>query len=332
MPRENCNDLRAFIAVARERTFTRAAAQLGVSPSALSHTVRGLDARLGIRLLTRTTRSVSPTQAGERLLQAVGHHFEEIEAELEALSELRDKPAGTLRITADAHAVDTILCPKLAKFLPNYPDIKVEIIIDYGLTDIVAEQYDAGVRTGEQVARDMIAVRIGSDMRMAVVGALSYFAKHSPPKKPQDLTAHNCINLRLPTHGGLYAREFQKGDRELNVHVDGQLVLNGTVPMLNAALAGFGLAYVPEELAQPHIAKGRFKRVLEDWCPPFPGYHLYYPNRRHSSPAFSLVVDALRYHDWRWGSISYVRGAPNSIPNELKARFQCQWAVKPAQR
>ncbi len=297
MRRGNVNDLLAFLAVARERSFTKAAAKLGVSQSALSHTIRGLEARLGLRLLTRTTRSVSPTQAGERLLQTVGHRFEEIEAELEALSELRDKPAGTIRITATDYAADTILFPKLAKFLPEYPDIKVEIIIDYGLTDIVAQRYDAGVRAGEQVAKDMIAVRIGPDIRMAVVGAPSYFAKRSPPKKPQDLTEHNCINLRLPTYGGLYAWEFEKGDGELRVRVDGQLVLNSTAQMLKAALAGFGLAYVPHDVAQPHVAEGRLNRVLEDWCPPYTGYHLYYPSRRQSSPAFNLLVDALRYRN-----------------------------------
>ena len=295
MQHENFNDLLAFLAVARERSFTRAAAKLGVSQSALSHTISGLEARLGLRLLTRTTRSVSPTEAGERLLRTVGHRFEEIEAELEALSELRDKPAGTIRITSIDYAADTILLPKIAKLLPEYPDIKVEIIVDYGLTDIVAERYDAGVRSGEQVAKDMIAVRIGPDMRMAVVGAPSYFAKRSLPKKPQDLTDHNCINLRLPTYGGLYAWEFEKSGRELKVRVEGQLIFNGTAQMLNAALAGFGLAYVPEDVAQPHLAQGRLKRVLDDWCPPFPGYHLYYPSRRHSSPAFALLVDALRY-------------------------------------
>ncbi len=295
MQRENFNDILAFLAVARERSFTRAAAKLGVSQSALSHTISGLEARLGLRLLTRTTRSVSPTEAGERLLRTVGHRFEEIEAELEALSELRDKPAGTIRITSIDYAADTILLPKIAKLLSEYPDINVEITVDYGLTDIVAERYDAGVRSGEQVAKDMIAVRIGPDMRMAVVGAPSYFAKRSLPKKPQDLTDHNCINLRLPTHGGLYAWEFEKVGRELKVRVEGQLVFNGTTQMLNAALAGFGLAYVPEDLAQPHLAQGRLKRVLDDWCPPFPGYHLYYPSRRHSSPAFALLVDALRY-------------------------------------
>ena len=297
MQRENFNDLLAFLAVARERSFTKAAAKLGVSQSALSHTVRGLEERLGLRLLTRTTRSVSPTEAGERVLTNVGHRFDEIESELEALSELREKPAGTIRITATDYAADTILCPRLAKFLPRYPDIKVEIAIDYSLTDIVAQRYDAGVRNGEQVSKGMIAVRIGPDMRMAVVGTPSYFAKRPPPRKPQDLTEHKCINLRLPTYGGLYAWEFQRGSRELNVRVDGQLVFNGTFQMLNAALDGLGLAYVPEDLVQPHVARGRLTRVLEDWCPPFPGLHLYYPSRRQNSPAFALLVDALRHRD-----------------------------------
>lgn len=295
MPRSHVNDLLAFIAVARERSFTRAAAKLGVSQSALSHTLRGLEAQLGVRLLNRTTRSVSPTQAGERLLQTVAPRFEEIEAELAALDTLRDKPAGTIRITAADFAVDTILLPKLAKFLPRYPDIKVEISIDDRLVDIVAERFDAGVRDGELVAKDMIAVRIGPDLRMAVVGAPAYFAKHAPPKRPQDLTGHDCINLRLPTRGGLYAWEFGKGRHKLNVHVDGQLVFNRPVQMLNATLAGMGLAYLLEDVVRPYLDKGRLKRVLEDWCPAYPGYHLYYPSRRQPSPAFTLVVDALRY-------------------------------------
>jgi DNA-binding transcriptional LysR family regulator len=295
MPRGNLNDVLAFLAVGKERSFTKAAAKLGVSQSALSHTVRGLEERLGLRLLTRTTRSVSPTEAGERLLHAIGPRFEEIETELAGLSELREKPAGTIRITATDYAVETILWPKLTKFLQRYPDVKVETIIDYGLTDIVAERFDAGVRIGEQVAKDMIAVRIGPDMRIAVVGAPSYFTARSEPKRPQDLIGHNCINLRLPTRGGLYAWEFEKDGRELKVHVEGQLVFNGTFQMLNAALAGFGLAYVPEDVAQPHLAKRRLKRVLEDWCPPYSGYHLYYPSRRQPTPAFALLVEALRY-------------------------------------
>jgi DNA-binding transcriptional LysR family regulator len=295
MPRENLNDLLAFLAVAKERSFTRAAAQLGVSQSALSHTVRGLEERIGLRLLTRTTRSVAPTEAGERLLRTAGPRLDEIETEMAALSELRDKPSGTIRITAHDHAVRAVLWPGLEKLLPDYPDIKVEIVIDYGLTDIVAERFDAGVRTGEMVAKDMIAVRIGPDMRSAVVGAPSYFASRARPKTPQDLTAHACINLRLPTHGGLYAWEFEKGGREIRVRVEGQLVFNGTAPMLDAALAGFGLAYVPEDAVQTHIADGRLIRVLADWCPPYPGYHLYYPSRRQPTPAFALLVNALRY-------------------------------------
>src|SRR6266446_2640914 len=291
MLRENLSDVLAFLAVARDRSFTRAAAKLGVSQSALSHTIRGLEERLGLRLLTRTTRSVSPTQAGERLLQTVGPRFEEIETELAALTELREKPAGTIRITSTEYAADTLLWPKLAKILREYPDIKVEIIIEQSLVDIVAERYDAGVRLGEQVAKDMIAVRIGPDARMAVVGAPSYFAKRSPPKMPQELIGHNCINLRLPTRGGLYAWEFEKGKRQLKVHVEGQLVFNGTAQMLTAALAGFALAYVPEDLARPYLAKRRLKRVLEDWCPPFSGYHLYYPSRRQLTPAFVLIIE-----------------------------------------
>jgi DNA-binding transcriptional LysR family regulator len=295
MQRGNLDDLLVFLAVAEERSFTRAAAKLGVSQSALSHTVRVLEERLGLRLLTRTTRSVAPTEAGERLLRSIGPRFEQIEAELEALSELREKPAGTIRLTATDYAADTILWPKLTPFLRHYPDIKVEIIIDYGLTDIVAERFDAGVRIGEQVAKDMIAVRIGPDIRTAVVGAPSYFEMRSAPERPQELVEHNCINLRLPTRGGLYAWEFEKDGRELKVHVEGQLVFNGTFQMLNAALAGFGLAYVPEDAIQAHLVKGRLKRVLADWCPPYSGYHLYYPSRRQQTPAFAFLVEALRH-------------------------------------
>ena len=295
MQRGSLDDLRALVAVGRERSFTKAAAKLGISQSALSQTIRELEARLGVRLLTRTTRSVSPTEAGERLLRTVAPRFEEIEAEMEALSELRETPAGTIRITATEYAVDTILWQKLIKFLRQYPDIKVELFIDNALTDIAAQQFDAGVRAGEQVAKDMIAVRIGPDMRMAVVGAPSYFKKRSQPNKPQDLVAHSCIYLRLSTHGGLYAWEFEKDGRELRVRVEGQLTFNNTAQMLNAALAGFGLAYVPEDLVQPHLTNRRLKRVLEDWCQPYSGYHLYYPSRRQSSAAFALLVDALRY-------------------------------------
>ena len=296
MRRENVSDLLAFLAVARERSFTKAAGKMGVSQSALSHTMRGLEARLGVRLLTRTTRSVSPTQAGERLMARLGTRFEEIEAELDALSELRDKPAGVVRITAGDHAVNSILLPALTKLLPRYPDIQVELTVDHSLVDIVAQRYDAGVRFGEQVARGMIAVRIGPDIRMAVVGSPSYFENRSAPKKPQDLTEHNCINFRQPTSGGLYAWELEKGNRELKVRVEGQIVLNGTSQILEAAIAGLGLAYLPEDLVLPHLTGGRLRRVLEDWCPPYAGYHLYYASRRQSSPAFALVVDALRYH------------------------------------
>jgi DNA-binding transcriptional LysR family regulator len=295
MPRTDFNDIIAFLAVARARSFTRAAAQLGVSQSALSQTIRGFEAELGLRLLTRTTRSVAPTEAGERLLRAVGPRLEEVSAELVALSELREKPSGTIRITAHDHAVRTILWPALVTLLPDYPDIKVEIVIDYGLTDIVAERYDAGIRTGEMVAKDMIAVRVGPDMRSAVVAAPSYLANRAIPRTPQDLTAHACVNLRLPTHGGLYAWEFEKDGRPLRVRVEGQLVFNGSAPMLDAVLAGFGLAYLPEDSVRPHLADGRLIRVLADWCPPYPGYHLYYPSRRQPTPAFNLLVDALRY-------------------------------------
>lgn len=295
MARANLNDLEAFLAVARERNFTRAAAKLGVSQSALSHTMRGLEARLGLRLLTRTTRSVAPTEAGERLLHSLGPRFEEIEAELQALGALRDKPSGTIRITTGEHAANEVLLPALERFLPSYPEITVEVMIDYGLTDIVAQRYDAGIRLGEQVAKDMIAVRIAPDMRMSVVGTPGYFAKRKKPKVPQDLTAHNCINLRLPTYGGLYAWEFEKDGRELKVRVEGQLVFNNAGLRLRAVLAGLGLAYMPENVTRPLVTEGRLVRVLADWCPPFPGYHLYYPSRRQASPAFALLVDALRY-------------------------------------
>lgn len=295
MQRGQLDHLLAFVAVGRDGSFTKAAAKLGVSQSALSHTIRELEERLGVRLLTRTTRSVSPTEAGERLLRNVGPRFDEIEAELDAVRELRTKPAGTIRITATEFAIDTVLLPKLAPLLRDYPDIRIEMIVDYGLTDIVAQHYDAGVRSGEQVAKDMIAVRIGPDMRMAVVGAPAYFKSRSEPKAPQDLIGHNCINLRLPTHGNVYAWEFEKGSRELRVRVEGQLTFNGTAQLLNGALAGSGLAYVPEGLIEDHVAKGRLKRVLAEWCPPYSGYHLFYPSRRQSSAAFALVVEALRY-------------------------------------
>jgi DNA-binding transcriptional LysR family regulator len=295
MDRDNASDLLAFLAVARERSFTKAAAKLGISQSALSQIVRGLEQRLGVRLLSRTTRSVAPTEAGERLFQNIGPRFDEMDGELAALSALREKPAGTLRITAIEYAADTILLPALQKLLPKYPDIRVEIINDYGLTNIVTERYDAGIRLGEQVAKDMIAVRVGPDFRMVVVGSPSYFATRKRPQTPQDLTSHNCISLRLPTYGGLYAWEFEKNGRELHVRVEGQLVFNGAASMLSAALHGLGLAYLPEGMVQPHVAKGHLVRVLSNWCAPFSGYHLYYPSRQQRSPALALLVDALRY-------------------------------------
>jgi len=296
MERENASDLIAFLAVARERNFTRAAAKLGISQPALSQIVRNLEERLGVRLLSRTTRSVAATQAGERLVQALGPKFDEMDVELAALGELRERPAGNVRITSTEYAAEAILMPALAKILPNYPDIKVEVILDYGLTNIIAQQYDAGIRPGEMVAKDMIAVRVGPDLRMAVVGAPSYFERHKKPRTPQDLTNHNCINLRLPTHGGsLYAWEFEKSGRELHVRVEGQLVFNGADALLKAALKGLGLAYLTEPHVQPFLTTGRLIRVLSDWCPPFSGYHLYYPSRRQRSPAFSLLLEALRY-------------------------------------
>ena len=295
--RIDLNSLSSFIVVARERSFTRAAAQLGVTQSALSHSMRVLEERLGVRLLARTTRGASPTEAGERLLLSLAPHYEGIETELAAISELRDKPAGTIRITTHDHAASTILWPKLSKLLPEYPDIQLEINIGYGLIDIVAERFDAGVRIGDQIAKDMIAVRISPDFRMAVAAAPAYFANRPKPQTPQDLTLHNCGNLRMATHGGLYAWEFEQNGRELNVHVPGQIIFNTSAQLLTAALEGYALTYAPEDVIQPHINAGRLVRVLEEWSPTFPGYHLYYPSRRQSLPAFALVVEALKLRD-----------------------------------
>ncbi len=297
MTKENLNDLQAFVAVARERSFTRAAAQLGVSRSALSHAMLGLEARLGVRLLTRTTRSVSTTEAGARLLNTLAPRLDEIETELASLSSLRDKPAGTVRITAHDHAITTVLWPRLRPLLHAYPDINVELSVDYAFTDIAAARFDAGVRSGDRVDKDMIAVRIGPDLRMAVAGSPDYFATRAVPATPRDLTEHRCINLRLPTHGGLYAWEFEKNGEALNVRVDGQTIFNNTFLMLQAALDGMGLAYVPLDLLEPHIAAGRLVPVLRDWWPQFPGYHLYYASRRQVSPALALVIEALRYSE-----------------------------------
>lgn len=295
MTTERYDQLAIFAAVAQERSFTRAAAKLGMSQPALSRAMRQLEERLGVRLLSRTTRSVAPTEAGEHLLRVVAPRFEEIDNEMAMLSEFRDKPAGKLRITAGEHSAITILQSVLAKLLPDHPDLNIEIIVDYGFTDIVAEGFDAGVRLGPQVAKDMIALRIGPDMRMAVVGSPAYFGRYPKPVIPDDLTAHNCINLRMPTHGGLYVWEFEKNGQELKVRVEGQLVFNTIAMRLEAALQGLGLAYMPEDLVQDAVAQGRLIRVLEDWCEPFSGYHLYYPSRRQSSPAFTLLREALRY-------------------------------------
>lgn len=295
MSKENLNDLQAFVAVAQARSFTRAAAQLGLSRSALSHAMLALEARLGMRLLTRTTRSVSPTEAGSRLLGVLSPRLSEIEQELQSLTEMRDKPAGTVRITAHDHAIVTALWPRLLPLLREYPDIRIEFSVDYAMTDIAAQQFDAGVRVGNRVDKDMIAVRIAPDLRMAVAGSPEYLAGRKLPATPQELTEHWCVNLRLPTHGGLYAWDFEKGGRALSVRVNGQTVFNNTFLMLQAALDGMGLAYVPYDLMQPHIQQGRLVPVLEDWWPVFPGYHLYYANRRQLSPALALVIEALRY-------------------------------------
>jgi DNA-binding transcriptional LysR family regulator len=291
--RRNLNDLLAFVTVAREGSFTRAAATLGVTQSALSQAIGGLETRLRIRLLARTTRSVSPTDAGERLLQAIGHRFDEIETELEALTELRDKPAGSVRITCTDHALRTLLMPKLTPLLREYPDIKLEFDVSYGLRDIVADRFDAGVRLGDYVDKDMIALPISPPLRMAAAAAPSYFAHHSIPKAPKDLTAHRCINFRT-SDGGLYAWEFERRGRKLNVRVDGPLAFNTAPPIVDAALSGLGIAFLLDDELLPYIKEGRLVRVLEDWCLPFAGYHLYYPSRRQPSPAFKLMVAALR--------------------------------------
>lgn len=299
MSRDSINDLTVFLAVAREQSFTRAAAKLGVSPSALSHSMRLLEERLGVRLLTRTTRRVSVTDAGERLLHSIEPHFDGIDTALAALTELRDKPAGTIRITAGEHPTTSILWPTIERLLPEYPDIKFEVTVDGALTDIVAERYDAGIRLGEQLNGDMIAVRIGPEMRMVVVGSPDYFARHPKPSTPQDLTAHACINIRLPTYGGYLVWEFEKDGREVRVRVDGPLAFNNTEMVMRAALGGVGLAYLFEDHARDEIESGRLVTVLDDWNPLFDGYFLYYPSRRQMSPAFSVLVDALRYRPSR---------------------------------
>ena len=297
MARDTMSDLTAFLAVARERSFTRAAGQLGLSPSALSHTIRGLEERLGVRLLTRTTRSVSPTEAGERLLRTLGPHFDEIQLELDALTEFRDKPAGTIRLVAGDHPAETVLWPAIAKLLPQYPDIKVEICIDNAFTDIVADRFDAGVRLGEAVAKDMIAVRIGADLRWLAVASPEYLSTRPIPVTPHHLDEQQCINQRRPSLGGFYAWEFEKDGRELKVRVEGQLAFDRIDLIREAALAGFGIAFLPADYVEPQIADARLVPLLEDWSAPWPGYHLYYPSRRQESPAFRLLIEALRYRD-----------------------------------
>ncbi|USR62018.1 LysR family transcriptional regulator [Lelliottia amnigena] len=305
MLKDNFNDLLSFMVVARERSFTRAAAQLGVSQSALSHAMRNLEARLDVRLLTRTTRSVVPTEAGEQLLMRLTPHLLEIEQELTALRDRRDRPAGNIRLSAGEHAMSAVLWPVLKSFMAHYPDINIEVTVDNGLTDIVDGRFDAGVRLGEQIAKDMVAVRIAPDMQMAVVGSAAYFAKNGVPETPEQLEHHRCINMRLPTLGGLYAWEFTHDGREIRVRVDGQLTLNSLPQRLDAAVAGLGLAYVPEESAAAQLADGRLTRVLESWCPSFEGYHLYYPSRRQHTTAFTLLVEALRNQNGQWSTIKH---------------------------
>ena len=294
MVRGNLNDLLSFVTVAREGSFTRAAGVLGVTQSALSQGISGLESRLQIRLLTRTTRSVSPTVAGERLLQAIGNRFDEIEAELDNLTQMRDKPAGTVRITCGDHVLRTTLLPKLSALLHEYPDINVEFDVSYGFRDIVADRFDAGVRLGDTIDKDMIAVPIGPQLRMAAVAVPGYFASRGIPENPRDLMNHSCINQRMQTSGGLYVWDFEQRGKQVNVRVNGQLIFNTSSHIVDAALAGLGIAYLPEEEFEPHLREGRLERVLEDWCPPFSGYYLYYPSRRQPSPAFTLVANALR--------------------------------------
>jgi DNA-binding transcriptional LysR family regulator len=297
MAQTKVNDLQAFLAVARDQSFTRAAARLGITPSALSHTIRALEERLGVRLLARTTRNVAPTEAGDRLMRSIAPLFDQIVAEVEALGALREKPAGTIRITCTDDVIELYLRPVLASFLKNYPDITLELFVDYGFTNIVEERFDAGIRLGEAISNDMIAVRISPDWRLAVVGSPAYFERCPPPATPYDLTNHACVNIRHRPSGAIYAWEFEKNGKAFTVKGEGQLVFNSIVHMLNGALDGIGLAYVPEALAVPYLADGRLKEVLTDWCPYFQGFHLYFPHRRQASPAFSAFVDAVRYRD-----------------------------------
>ncbi|MFW7341458.1 LysR family transcriptional regulator [Pollutimonas sp. H1-120] len=295
MKHNKVNDLQAFVAVARDRSFTKAAAKLGITPSALSHAMRALEERLGVRLLARSTRNVAPTEAGDRLMRSIAPLFDQISAELETLSEWRDTPRGTIRITCTDDQIELCIRPRLAQFLKDYPDITLEFYVDYGFTNVIEERFDAGIRLGEAIGKDMIAARIGPDWRLAVVGSPAYFNRNPPPKTPHDLTRHDCVNIRHRPAGAIYAWEFEKDGQAFTVKVEGQLVFNSIMHVLNAAVDGIGLAYVPEELVAPYLADGRLKEVLPDWCPYFQGYHLYYPNRRQASPAFSAFVEALRY-------------------------------------
>lgn len=295
MARDNISDIVAFLAVAQERSFTRAAGKLGISQSALSHTVRGLEARMGVRLLTRTTRSVSPTEAGERLMHTVGPRLEEIEAEIAAVSDLGDRPIGTIRITAIDHVVDSVIWPRLAPVLEQYPDVRVEISADYRMVDVAADRYDIGVRYGDQIQQDMVAVKLTQDIAMSIVGAPRYFESHPVPLTVADLVRHNCICLRLSGSGGIYAWELRDGDKSVDVRVSGQLIFNGAYQMLAAALSGYGLAFLPQEMTQAHVEAGRLRAVMNDCCPSFPALHAYYPSHRHSSRAMRLVIEAIRY-------------------------------------
>ena len=295
MAQSKVNDLQAFVAVARDRSFTKAAARLGITPSALSHTMRAFEERLGVRLLARTTRNVSTTEAGERLLRSIAPLFDQLAAEVEALGELRDKPAGTIRITCTDDSIEMSVRPMLAGFLREYPDITLEFYVDYGFTNVVEERFDAGIRLGEAISQDMIATRIGPDWRLVVVGAPEYLERNPLPETPYDLTRHACVNIRHRPSGAIYAWEFEKDGQEVTVKVEGQLVFNSMPHVINAAVDGIGLAYVTEDMARPYLADGRLEMILSDWCPYFSGFHLYYPNRRQASPAFSAFVEALRY-------------------------------------
>lgn len=294
MKREDLNDMLWFLVVAEERSFTKAAAKLGTSQSTISHTIKKLEARMGLRLLTRTTRSVSPTEAGERLIRSLAPRIEELESEIDELMEIRDKPSGTVRITLSDHALESVVWPKLRPLLSAYPDIKVELNSDNGFRNIVEERFDAGVRLGESLDKDMIAVRIGPDWRLVAVASPEYLAMHPAPETPQDLVGHDCINHRQARSGGLYTWEFEKDGRELRVRVDGQLIFNTSYAMIDAAASGYGIAYVPESLVTGDIAAGRLVQLLDDWSPFFPGYYIYYPSRRQNSPAFRIIIEALR--------------------------------------